>query len=147
MPEDVSALNLVLTGDPALFAIVRLSLIVSLSAVMFAAPIGVPFGALIALTRFHGREIAIVVLNALMGLPPVVVGLAVFLSLSRSGPLGSWGLLFTPQAMVIAHAFARQAKRRLANNVRRIERHEDDEMDALAGFVLDKGHYPWDIVK
>jgi tungstate transport system permease protein len=102
MPQDVSALHLVLTGDPALFAIVRLSLIVSLSAVIFAALIGVPFGALIALTRFRGREVVIVVLNALMGLPPVVVGLAVFLSLSRSGPLGSWGLLFTPQAMVIA---------------------------------------------
>src|SRR5580704_10754532 len=102
MPQDVSALHLVLTGDPALFAIVRLSLIVSLSAVLFAALIGVPFGALVALTRFRGREVVIVVLNALMGLPPVVVGLAVFLSLSRSGPLGSWGLLFTPQAMVIA---------------------------------------------
>jgi tungstate transport system permease protein len=81
---------------------VRLSLIVSLSAVFFAALIGVPFGALIALVRFPGREAAIVVLNAMMGLPPVVVGLAVYLSLSRSGPLGSWGLLFTPQAMVIA---------------------------------------------
>jgi len=102
MPEKVSALHLVLTGDPILFAIVQLSLIVSLSAVLFAAFIGVPFGALIALTRFRGREAVIVVLNALMGLPPVVVGLAVFLSLSRSGPLGSWGLLFTPQAMVIA---------------------------------------------
>jgi tungstate transport system permease protein len=102
MPQDVSALHLVLTGDPALFAIVRLSLIVSLSAVLFAALIGVPSGALIALTGFRGREVVIVVLNALMGLPPVVVGLAVFLSLSRSGPLGSWGLLFTPQAMVIA---------------------------------------------
>ena len=102
MPQDVSALHLVLTGDPALFAIVQLSLIVSLSAVLFAALIGVPSGALIALTRFRGREVVIVVLNALMGLPPVVVGLAVFLSLSRSGPLGSWGLLFTPQAMMIA---------------------------------------------
>ena len=61
-----------------------------------------PFGALLALTRFPGREAVIVVLNALMGLPPVVVGLAVFLLLSRSGPLGSFGLLFTPQAMVIA---------------------------------------------
>jgi hypothetical protein len=70
MPEDVSALHLVLTGDPALFAIVRLSLVVNLSAVMFAALIGVPFGALIAPTSFRGREIAIVVLNALMGLPP-----------------------------------------------------------------------------
>lgn len=102
MPEDVSALHLILTGDPALLAIVRLSLIVSLSAVILAALIGVPFGALIALTRFPGREGVVVVLNALMGLPPVVVGLLVYLSLSRSGPLGSWGILFTPQAMVIA---------------------------------------------
>jgi tungstate transport system permease protein len=93
---------MVLTGDPALFAIVRLSLIVSLSAVLFAALIGVPIGALLALTRFRGREAAIVTLNAMMGLPPVVVGLAIFLLLSRSGPLGAWGLLFTPQAMVIA---------------------------------------------
>jgi tungstate transport system permease protein len=75
---------------------------VSLSAVFFAALIGVPFGPLIALTHFPGRQAVIVALNALMGLPPVVVGLAVFLTLSRSGPLGSWGLLFTPQAMVIA---------------------------------------------
>lgn len=102
MPEDVSALRLVLTADPTLIDIVRLSLMVSLSAVFCAALIGVPFGALIALTRFPGRELVIVVLNAMMGLPPVVVGLAVFLALSRSGPLGSWGLLFTPQAMIIA---------------------------------------------
>jgi tungstate transport system permease protein len=102
MTVDVSALHMVLTGDPGLFAIVRLSLVVSLSAVLFAALIGVPIGAFIALTRFPGRESAIVTLNAMMGLPPVVVGLAVFLALSRSGPLGSWGLLFTPQAMVIA---------------------------------------------
>jgi tungstate transport system permease protein len=102
MSGDVSAFHLVLTGDPALVAIVKLSLLVSLSAVFFAAVIGVPFGALMALTRFPGREAAIVVLNAMMGLPPVVVGLAVFLLLSRSGPLGEFGLLFTPQAMVIA---------------------------------------------
>src|SRR5664279_4747951 len=102
MTGDVSALHMVLTGDPVLFAIVRLSLLVSLSAVLLAALIGVPAGAFLALTRFPGREGAIVVLNALMGLPPVVVGLAVFLALSRSGPLGEWGLLFTPQAMVIA---------------------------------------------
>jgi len=105
MPDNTSALHLVLSGDPGLFAIVRLSLLVSLSAVLFAGLIGVPFGALIALTRFRAREIVIVVLNALMGLPPVVVGLAVFLSLSRSGPLGSWGLLFTPHAMIIARRF------------------------------------------
>jgi tungstate transport system permease protein len=102
MTGDVSALHLVLTGDPALFSIVRLSLIVSLSAVLLAAVIGVPFGAWLALVRFPGREGVIVVLNALMGLPPVVVGLAVYLALSRSGPLGAWGLLFTPKAMVIA---------------------------------------------
>ena len=86
-----SALQLVLSGDPGLFAIVRLSLLVSLSAVLLAALIGVPVGALLALTRFRGREAVVVVLNALMGLPPVVVGLAVFLLLSRSGPLGEWG--------------------------------------------------------
>jgi tungstate transport system permease protein len=102
MSGDASALQLVLSGDPGLFAIVRLSLLVSLSAVLLAALIGVPLGALLALTRFRGREAVVVILNALMGLPPVVVGLAVFLLLSRSGPLGEWGLLFTPQAMVIA---------------------------------------------
>jgi tungstate transport system permease protein len=100
--ETVSALNLVLTGDPALFRIVRLSLLVSLSATMLAALVGAPLGALIALTRVRGKEVVIVVLNALMGLPPVMVGLVTYLALSRSGPLGSWGLLFTPQAMVIA---------------------------------------------
>jgi tungstate transport system permease protein len=102
MTSDISALQLVLSGDPALLAIVRLSLLMSLSALFFAALIGVPVGAFLALVRFPGREAIIVVLNALMGLPPVVVGLAVFLLLSRSGPLGSLGLLFTPQAMVIA---------------------------------------------
>src|SRR5476649_1207470 len=102
MTGDVSALHMVLTGDPGLFAIVQLSLLVSLSAVLFAALIGVPAGALIALTRFPGREGVIVALNAMMGLPPVVVGLALYLALSRSGPLGFWELLFTPQAMIIA---------------------------------------------
>ncbi|HXX09387.1 MAG TPA: ABC transporter permease [Pseudolabrys sp.] len=102
MTNDVSALHLLLTGDPTLFAIVRLSLLVSLSAVFFASLIGVPAGALLALTQFRGREAAIIIINTLMGLPPVVAGLAIFLLLSRSGPLGSWGLLFTPQAMVIA---------------------------------------------
>jgi tungstate transport system permease protein len=91
-----------LTADPALLSIVRLSLTVTLSAVALAGLIGVPLGALVALTRFRGREGIIVALNAMMGLPPVVVGLAVYLLLSRSGPLGFWGLLFTPQAMIIA---------------------------------------------
>jgi tungstate transport system permease protein len=102
MPDNASALHLVLTADPTLVAIVRLSLAVSFSAVLLAAVIGLPLGAWLALTRFPGREVAIIALNTLMGLPPVVVGLAVFLLLSHSGPLGSWGLLFTPQAMVIA---------------------------------------------
>jgi tungstate transport system permease protein len=102
MPIDVSALQLVLTADPALMAIVRLSLLVSLLAVFFGALIGVPLGAGVALTQFRGREAVIVILNALMGLPPVVVGLLVFLLLSRAGPLGSLGLLFTPPAMIVA---------------------------------------------
>jgi tungstate transport system permease protein len=100
--ESASALHMVLAGDPVLFSIVWLSMLVSLTAVLFASVIGVPLGALIALTQFRGRESVIVLLNALMGLPPVVVGLAVFLMLSRSGPLGALGLLFTPAAMVIA---------------------------------------------
>ncbi|MBX6328951.1 MAG: ABC transporter permease [Pseudolabrys sp.] len=102
MTDNASALQLLLSGDPELFAIVRLSLQVSLSAVLFATLIGLPTGAFLALVRFAGREPIIVVLNALMGLPPVVAGLAIFLLLSRSGPLGGLGLLFTPQAMVVA---------------------------------------------
>jgi len=97
-----SALELILTGDATLFAIVRLSLLVTLSATFFAALVGLPLGAIVALTNFPGRHAVIVVLNGLMGLPPVVVGLLVFLLLSRSGPLGPLGLLFTPTAMVIA---------------------------------------------
>jgi tungstate transport system permease protein len=102
MDTDASALHLLLTGDRTLFAIVALSLTVSLSAVFFAALIAIPLGASLALVRFPGREALTVLLNAMMGLPPVVVGLAIYLLLSRSGPLGSWGLLFTPTAMVIA---------------------------------------------
>jgi tungstate transport system permease protein len=104
MSGDVTALELVLMADPRLFSIVCLSVLVSLSAVFVAALVGLPLGAVIALTRFPGRQAAIVILNALMGLPPVVAGLAVYLLLSRSGPLGSWGILFTPQAMVIVQA-------------------------------------------
>lgn len=102
MPTDASALDLILRADPVLLAIVKLSLIVSLSAVACAALIGIPLGALIALTKFPGRNGVIVLLNALMGLPPVVVGLMVYLLLSRSGPLGSLGILFTPAAMIVA---------------------------------------------
>jgi tungstate transport system permease protein len=102
MSDQLSAWQLILNGDATLFAIVRLSLAVSLSAVVLAALVGLPLGALLALTRFPGRSILVVLLNALMGLPPVVVGLAVYLLLSRSGPLGELGILFTPSAMVIA---------------------------------------------
>ncbi|MBV1695348.1 MAG: ABC transporter permease [Hyphomicrobiales bacterium] len=98
------ALGLILSGDPALVAIVRLSLFVSLSATLIAALVGLPLGAFLALTRFPGRSAAVITLNALMGLPPVVVGLVVFLAFSRSGPLGFLGLLFTPRAMIIAQA-------------------------------------------
>jgi len=102
VPTDASALDLILRADPVLLAIVRLSLIVSLSAAACAALIGIPLGALIALTNFRGRSAVIVSMNALMGLPPVVVGLVVYLLLSRSGPLGSFGILFTPAAMIVA---------------------------------------------
>jgi tungstate transport system permease protein len=102
MQEGASAIDLVLSADPTLVEIVRLSLLVSLTAVALAALIGVPLGASLALNRFPGREPIIVVLNALMGLPPVVVGLLVYLLLSRSGPLGALGILFTPQAMIVA---------------------------------------------
>jgi tungstate transport system permease protein len=97
-----AAWDLVLSGNSTLLGIVFLSLGISLTAVFFASCIGLPLGAALAITRFPGRNVAVVALNALMGLPPVVVGLVVYLALSRSGPLGSLGLLFTPAAMVIA---------------------------------------------
>jgi tungstate transport system permease protein len=99
-----SALSLILSGDVALFAIVRLSLLVTLSATLLAGMIGFPLGAVVALTRFAGRDVVVVALNGLMGLPPVVVGLLVFLALSRAGPFGFLGLLFTTKAMIIAQA-------------------------------------------
>jgi tungstate transport system permease protein len=104
LSESVSALDLIMSGDANLFAIVGLSLLVTISATLIASAAGMPLGALIALTRFPGRHALIVVLNGCMGLPPVVVGLIVFLALSRSGPLGSLGILFTPRAMIVAQA-------------------------------------------
>ena len=112
------ALGLIASGDRALLQIVLLSLGVSLAAVVLATLIGLPLGAAVAVARFPGRQAVLVVMNALMGLPPVVVGLVVYLLLSRVGPLGPLGLLFTPPAMVIAQtllifpiiaALARQA--------------------------------------
>lgn len=95
---------MVASGDPRLVDIVALSLRVSLTAVVIGGAIGLPLGAVIAVNQFPGRRTVIVVLNGLMGLPSVVVGLAIYLLLSRAGPLGSLGILFTPQAMVIAQA-------------------------------------------
>src|SRR3954451_5883326 len=96
------ALRLVAGADAELRRIVTLSLEVSLAAALLACALGLPLGAWIAVQRFAGRRIAIVSLNALLGLPSVVVGLVVYLLLSRAGPLGSLGILFTPTAIVIA---------------------------------------------
>ena len=106
MPDIAAALaaafGLITEGDRAVLSIVSLSLQVSFLAVALAALIGLPLGAFLAVARFPGRRPLIIVGNALMGLPPVVVGLLVYLLLSRSGPLGGWGLLFSPGAMVVA---------------------------------------------
>ncbi len=105
MSEALNAALALLTGlDSKLVEIVLLSLRVSLSAVAISALLGLPVGAAIAVGRFPGRQTVIVLLNALMGLPPVVVGLLVYLLLSRAGPLGPLGILFTPSAMVIAQS-------------------------------------------
>jgi tungstate transport system permease protein len=97
-----AAFGLIVGLDPQFLGIVALSLRVTLTAVLLAALIGVPLGALLAVGRFPGRGALIVLINGLMGLPPVVAGLLVFLLLSRSGPLGWLGWLFTPAAMVVA---------------------------------------------
>jgi tungstate transport system permease protein len=99
-----TALSLIAKSDPELRDIVLLSLRVSLTAAICAFVIGSPLGTALAVYRFPGKSALIVVANALLGLPPVVVGLVVYLLLSRSGPLGSFGILFTPTAMVIAQA-------------------------------------------
>src|SRR5690606_16839891 len=96
------ALGLLQGFEGDVVEIVALSLRVSLTAVAIASLIGLPLGAFLAVVRFPGRGIAVTVLNALMGLPAVLVGLIVYLSLSRSGPLGALGLLFTPSAMIVA---------------------------------------------
>src|SRR5215472_2503057 len=99
-----TAASLIVRLDPELREIVILSLAVSLTASLCAFLIGSPLGTALVVYRFRGRGALIVIANALLGLPPVVVGLVVYLLLSRSGPLGSWGILFTPTAMVIAQA-------------------------------------------
>jgi tungstate transport system permease protein len=96
------AFQLIISADPDLAEIVMLSLRVSLTAVIVACAVGLPLGAALAVTRFPGRGLSIAVLNSLMGLPPVVVGLILYLLLSNAGPLGVLGLLYTPSAMIIA---------------------------------------------
>ena len=96
------AFKLVSSFDPDLAEIVTLSLKVSLSAVLFSALIGLPLGAALATSRFRGRNVLIIIVNALMGLPPVVVGLLVYLALSNAGPFGWMQLLYSPSAMIIA---------------------------------------------
>ena len=96
------AFALIAQGDPVLRDVVGLSLYVTLSATTIACAIGLPLGAVVGGTQFAGRGVVIIFLNALMGLPPVVVGLVVYLLLSASGPLGVLGLLYTPAAMIIA---------------------------------------------
>jgi len=97
-----AAFHLLFSGDSAMLGIVMVSLRVSLSAVAIGALFGLPLGAVLAVVGFPGRHAVVVALNALMGLPPVLVGLVVYLLLSRAGPLGGWGLLFTPGAMILA---------------------------------------------
>jgi len=101
-PSLIFALGLIFSGDSELWAIVLLSLRVSLTAVAIAAIVGMPLGAVLAVGRFPGRQVLIVIVNSLMGLPPVVVGLLVYLLLSSSGPLGVIQMLYTPAAMIIA---------------------------------------------
>lgn len=100
----LSGVALIAGLDSELIGIVALSLRVSLTASLIAMVIGAPLGGLLAISRFRGRQSLIVLTNALLGLPPVVVGLAIYLLLSRSGPLGFAGLLFTPAAMIFAQA-------------------------------------------
>jgi tungstate transport system permease protein len=97
-----TAMRLILSGDADIYSAIATSLEVSLTATVIAAVIGGPLGALLAVRPFPGRQTLLVVVNAMMGLPPVVVGLVVYLLLSRAGPLGSLGLLFTIEAMVLA---------------------------------------------
>ena len=100
----LEALSLLGSFDHRLLDIVALSLRVSLTALVIGALLGLPLGAWLAVANFRGRSALIVALNALMGLPSVVVGVLVYLALSRSGPLGSYGLLFSPAAMIVAQS-------------------------------------------
>ncbi len=100
-----AAINLVLSADETLVGIILLSLQVSLCAVAIAAVLAIPIGSLLAIYRFPGSRLIVTLLNSMMGLPPVVLGLFVYLMLSRAGPLGELGILFTPTAMIVAQIF------------------------------------------
>ncbi len=145
-----TAIALLAAFDPDLVEIVALSLQVSLSAVLLAGLVGLPVGALVAVSQFRGRRVVIAVLNALMGLPPVVVGLVVYLMLSRSGPMGFLGLLFTPTAMVIAQflliaplvaALSRQAIEDLWEEYRELLQSLDVGGTAAVGTLLWDGRH------
>ncbi len=145
-----TAIHLLVTLDANLVEIVVLSLEVSLSAVLLAALFGLPLGAGIAVSRFPGRRGVIVVLNAMMGLPPVVVGLVVYLLLSRSGPMGFLGWLFTPTAMVFAQfllitplvaALSRQAIEDLWEEYRELLHSLDVGTRAAVGTLLWDGRH------
>jgi len=145
-----NALHLLVSFDSNLVEIVLLSLQVSLSAVLLAALVGLPLGAALAVSRFPGRRAAVVVLNAMMGLPPVVVGLVVYLLLSRSGPMGFLAWLFTPTAMVFAQfllitpliaALSRQAIEDLWEEYRELLRSLDVGKRAAVGTLLWDGRH------
>ncbi|MFB0977318.1 MAG: ABC transporter permease [Myxococcota bacterium] len=145
-----TALMLLVTFDADMVEIVVLSLSVSFSAVMLAALVGLPFGAFVAIARFPGRGAVIALLNALMGLPPVVVGLVVYLMLSRSGPLGFLGWLFTPTAMVVAQfalitplvaALSRQAIQDLWEEYHELLRSLDVGLGAMVATLIWDGRH------
>ena len=145
-----TALMLLVTFDADMVEIVALSLSVSFSAVMLAALVGLPFGAFVAIARFPGRGAVIALLNALMGLPPVVVGLVVYLMLSRSGPLGFLGWLFTPTAMVVAQfvlitpliaALSRQAIQDLWEEYHELLRSLDVGLGAMIATLIWDGRH------
>lgn len=145
-----TAIHLLVTFDSDLVEIVVLSLKVSLSALLLAALVGLPVGAGIAVSRFPGRRGVIVLMNALMGLPPVVVGLVVYMMLSRSGPMGFLGWLFTPTAMVVAQflliaplvaALSRQAIEDLWEEYRELLLSLDVGRGAAVGTLLWDGRH------
>ncbi len=140
-----AAFRLIVAFDPALVEIVGRSLLISLAAVIIASVAGLPLGAAIAVFRFPGRRAAIILLNSLMGLPPVVVGLAVYILLSRAGPLGALGLLFTPWAMIIAQAIlVAPIVAALAQQI--VSDLNDEYQEQLRSLGASSGHVVWTLL-